>query len=193
MDLPSPYKSGWTLGEEAFRKFLARLDPDPARAGVEYERLRMMLLKFFDWRGAHFPEDCVDETLNRVIRKLDRDESIEEVFSYCHGIARLVFLESRKRREVSQAEVVDRLPGTAFRVDNERDEERMECFEQCLDELSLESRQLIFQYYSEDKRKKIDNRKELAESLGIPSNALRSRAQRIRKRLEECIEHCSKS
>jgi len=191
MNLPSSSKSGWTLGGEAFRKFLARLDPDPARAGIEYERLRLMLVKFFDWRGAHFPEDCADETMNRVIRKLEHDESIQEVFSYCHGVARLVFLESRKRREVPQAEVAGQIPATAAAPDSELDEDRMECFEQCLGELPVESRQMILQYYSEDKRRKIDRRKELAGTLGIPPNALRSRAQRIRKKLEECVGRCS--
>jgi DNA-directed RNA polymerase specialized sigma24 family protein len=30
----------------------------------------------------------------------------------------------------------------------------------------------------------------MAERLGIPLNALRSRAQRVRNRLEECVNGC---
>jgi len=187
MDLTPAPRTGWTLGQEAFRKFLARLDPDPTRAGMEYERLRMMLLKFFDWRGANFPEDCTDETLNRVIRKIDQGETIQEIRSYCHGIARLVHLEARKKWGVEQ----DRFRDIPPRIEPEHDEGRRKCFERCLEELPTESRQLILLYYSDDKHRKIDKRRALAESLGIPSNALRSRAQRIRERLEECIVRCS--
>jgi hypothetical protein len=51
--------------------FLACLDPDPARTGEKYEALREALVKFLDWRGALFPEELVDETFNRVARKLE--------------------------------------------------------------------------------------------------------------------------
>src|ERR671938_30866 len=59
------------LTAEAFTKLLARLDPDRERAGEKYEELRRTLVKFFEWRGAPFPEDQADETFNRVARKLD--------------------------------------------------------------------------------------------------------------------------
>ena len=41
-----------------------------------------------------------------------------------------------------------------------------------------------------EKRGKIDNRLSLAEKLGIPLNALRSRAQRVRAKLEQCVNRC---
>jgi hypothetical protein len=68
--MDNPLVSEWTLTEEAFAKFLAQLDPDTERAGERYETLRLTLVKFFDWRGAHFPEECADETFNRVARKI---------------------------------------------------------------------------------------------------------------------------
>ena len=49
-----------------FDRLLARLDPDPGRAAVEFERLRRTLVKFFDWRNAPAPEDAADETLERL-------------------------------------------------------------------------------------------------------------------------------
>ena len=69
---------------------------------------------------------------------------------------------------------------------------RQECFVQCLQTISMESRQLITDYYKNEKRQKIDNRSSLAEKLGIPLNALRSRAQRVRDKLEQCIMRCCK-
>src|SRR5262245_61309060 len=89
-------KSQGTLNAESLAKFLACLDPDPDRAGARYESLRLTLMKFFDWRGAHFPEECADETINRVIRKIDEGESIRDVPTYCQGVARLVLLEKLK-------------------------------------------------------------------------------------------------
>ncbi len=99
MDGSSVPKPEWTLTEESFAKFLDRLAPDRELAGEEYEKLRLMLVKLFDWRGAHFPEECADETLNRVARKIDSGEVIRDMVSYCHAIARLVFLETLKHPE----------------------------------------------------------------------------------------------
>jgi RNA polymerase sigma factor (sigma-70 family) len=75
-------------------------------------------------------------------------------------------------------------------AENKDDEQQYECFESCLEALPSESREIIMQYYQDEKRLKIDHRKELAERLGIPLNALRSRAQRVRDRLEKCVHQC---
>jgi DNA-directed RNA polymerase specialized sigma24 family protein len=63
---------------------------------------------------------------------------------------------------------------------------------QCLRELPSDSRRLITEYYRDEKRQKIDNRLSLANRLGIPLNALRSRAQRVRDKLERCVIRCCK-
>ncbi len=63
-------------------------------------------------------------------------------------------------------------------------------FETCLKKLSDDSRELIVAYYREQRRAKIKLRKELAERLGIPLNALRIRAHRIRTKLEDCVVNC---
>ena len=181
MDGVSVSKSEWTLSAEALARFLVGLDPDSDRAGEKYESLRLTLMKFFDWRGAHFPEELADETINRVIRKLDEGETIRDLPTYCHGVARLVLLEKLKGPENKRADF-ETLPPAAL-VAPERPE-------RCLKELPAESRQLILQYYSDEKREKISRRLAMAERLGIPLNALRSRAQRIRNRLEECVNGC---
>ncbi len=190
MDRPSLFRSEWSLTEEAFTKFLSRLDPDHGRAGEIYESLRKMLVKFFDWRGALFPEECADETLNRVIRKIDEDEEIRDIRSWCIGVARLVLLEKLKSPDHRRADLeeVSRLKLTVMKSDDE--DPRQHCFNRCLKELPPESRQLILNYYRDERREKINNRLALAESLGIPLNALRNRAQRIRDKLEQCVSHC---
>ncbi|MGH9938270.1 MAG: RNA polymerase sigma factor [Blastocatellia bacterium] len=180
------------MSEEALAGFLACLDADSDRAGAKYESLRLTLIKFFDWRGARFPEECADETLNRVIRKIDEGETIRDVPTYCHGVARLVLLEKLKGPDSKRADIEDLSPAALRAPEPEEKDDKQECFEWCLNELPLESRQLILQYYSDEKREKIGRRLSLAQRLGIPLNALRSRAQRIRNRLEECIHDCMK-
>jgi DNA-directed RNA polymerase specialized sigma24 family protein len=190
MDGVSVSKSEWTLSAEALARFLACLDPDSDRAGEKYESLRLTLMKFFDWRGAHFPEDCADETINRVIRKIDEGDTIRDIPTYCQGVARMVLLEKLKGPENRRTDFEELPPARLVAPDPEEKDERQDCFEACLKELPGESRQLILQYYSDEKRDKINRRLTMAERLGIPLNALRSRAQRIRNRLEECVNGC---
>jgi DNA-directed RNA polymerase specialized sigma24 family protein len=191
VDGTSTPKVKWELSGTALTKFLACLDEDVERAGAQYESLRRALIKFFDWRLAAFPEELADEALNRVIRKIDEGETPRDVPTYCHGIARMVLLESLKRPEAKRADIED-LGQFAAPEPVPAADERQVCFEQCLRELPLESRQLILQYYQDERRDKINNRLALAERLGIPLNALRSRAQRLRERLEQCVSRCAK-
>ncbi len=171
---------------------MARLAPDAAHAGELYETLREALVKFLDWRGARAPEDLVDETFNRVARKLDEGEAIQDVPAYCHGVARLVFLQSLERPEQRHVALEEALPLAAPVPEPETTDARRECLTRCLRELSVESRQLITEYYRHERRQKIDLRVALAARLGIPLNALRSRAQRIRDKLEQCVRRCNK-
>jgi len=39
----------------------------------------------------------VDETFNRVTRRLEEGETIRDLPTYCHGVARMVFLQSLER------------------------------------------------------------------------------------------------
>jgi DNA-directed RNA polymerase specialized sigma24 family protein len=190
--MDNPSVSEWSLTEEAFARFLALLDPDTERAGEKYEKLRLTLMKFFDWRGAHFPEECADETFNRVAKKIESGEIVHDITTYCHGVARMIFLESIRRPEHKRVSL-DALAsiGTASSAPEETNPQR-DCLDHCLGSLPEEARQLILEYYESEKRGKIDNRLSLAEKLGIPLNALRSRAQRVRAKLEQCVNRCTK-
>jgi DNA-directed RNA polymerase specialized sigma24 family protein len=175
----------WVLTEEAFAKFLRCLDPDAVRAGEKYEDLRETLVKFLDWRGAPFPEELVDEAFNRVTRKLEEGEAIHDLPAYCHGVARLVFLQSLEHPSNKRVEL-EKLPPVAIPEPDVTDVRR-ECLNHCLRQLTAENRELITEYYRKERREKIDHRTLMAERLGIPLNALRSRAQRIRDKLERCV------
>jgi DNA-directed RNA polymerase specialized sigma24 family protein len=69
---------------------------------------------------------------------------------------------------------------------------KYDCLETCLASLGREDRSIIDEYYRHRKGAKIDNRKEIAANLGVGMNALRIRAFRIRRRLQECVLECVK-
>ena len=190
------------LTRQSFEKFLARLAANREQAGEAYEELRLMLVKFFDWRHALFPDELADETLNRVIRKLAAEsegaERIQNLTSYCYGVARLVFLESL-RSPASRSVELDEVPPLAvtpepLQAETEADEseQRLQCFRQCLQSLPNKTREMLEQYYRDDKRARIDHRKELARQLSLTPEALRRRAKTGRNKLELCVRSCLK-
>jgi RNA polymerase sigma factor (sigma-70 family) len=181
--LRSPKKE-WDLTQEAFAKFLAWLSPNHEQAGEKYEDIRRKLITIFACRGCTCPEDLADDTINRVIRKV---QEIAEAYVgnpalYFYGVAHNVHLEYLRNKPISQPPPS---PDTPLRTEAE-----YECLEQCIDRLPQRSRELVLYYYQEEKHAKIDLRKRLAQQLGIPLNALRIRACRIRMTLQECVVQC---
>ena len=183
----------WALTKEAFDRLLARLDSDAELAGEKYLLIRRNLVRFFESRGCRFAEDHADEAINRLAKRLDEGEEIRDLNSYCYGVARLLLLEILKERE-REERALKELPALRLvQPDAGEDDEagqRLECLTHCLEKLSADGRQLIVQYYQEDKRVKIENRKRMSEALGIPGQALRSRAVRLREKLETCVSTC---
>lgn len=190
----SPSPLAWRrTASTGFTRLLERLDPDPARAGVAYEHLRVALERFFDWRGAWPPEECADITLDRLVVKLSGSTHIDDVRGYARGIARLVLLEWQRRPvPLSIDNRLDRAYLPAFPLSEEQEPQGLlSCFDRCLSALSADSRQLVLEYYVAERRQKIDNRRRLARGLGLSESALRNRVQRIRDRLERCVQACT--
>ncbi len=177
------------LTQAAFDSLLAWLDADREQAGMKYEQIRRRLIKIFTCRGRADADELADETINRVTLKAqelskdyDGDPSL-----YFYGVAQKVFLESLRKRP-APAFVPPPPPPTASETDE--DEAEYECLESCVGQLPPDSRELVIEYYQNDRRAKIDHRKELAARLGIAPNALRIRAHRIRLTLQRCVEAC---
>lgn len=174
----------WVLTQESFDALLAWLDPQRERAGRKYEEIRLRLIKIFTCRGCGEAEDLADETINRVSKKLGEIESSYsgDPSRYFYGVANKVHLEYLRRRPTQ--------PPTP-RLENTEDIEReYECLERCIQKLTPDNRQLVLQYYQDEKRAKINHRRQLADRLGIALNALRIRAHRIRASLQECVQIC---
>jgi DNA-directed RNA polymerase specialized sigma24 family protein len=187
VDPPPLPKNKWTLTQTAFDLLLSQLDIDRQQAGAKYERLRRKLIKFFEWRGCNFPEDLADETINRLAMNLEAGERIDNFEAYCAGVARHVFLESLRARR--QEGALKTLPNSAAASSDESDR-RWECLERCVRQLSPDRFQLIVQYCQENEGARIKARRDLAAQLGLPMNALRIRAHRIRAALESCVQDC---
>ncbi|MFY9608365.1 MAG: hypothetical protein WAU45_07080 [Blastocatellia bacterium] len=189
MDVSTPRKNRWVLTREAFDQLLERLDADREQAGAEYENIRRKLIKFFEWHGCESPEDYTDETINRVARRIDEGEVIHNLRGYFGGVARMLWLDLLKEKQREQA-AFERLPPPRVVTDEDEPKLHFGCFEKCLESLSAENREMIIEYYREEKSAKIEARKRMAKGFGIRPNALRIRAHRIKARLEECVREC---
>ena len=182
----------WQLSEHALARFLAALDADRDAAAERYEHIRARLLRFFEWRGCTFPDEYADETLTRVIRKIDEGAAIHDPVSYCHGVARLVLLEALKKREKEKEALSQIQQPLSLSVGDLEDEveRRLMCLRTCMKGLPTEQRTLIAEYYRHESGKRIESRKRLAVSLGIGLNALRIRAHRLSGELGSCVGNC---
>jgi RNA polymerase sigma factor (sigma-70 family) len=180
-----------TITAAGLALLLARLDSNAERAALEYERLRRTLVRFFDWRGIWPPDECADETLDRLARRLEGATPIEDLRSYASGIARMVLLERRRRPVFDPIdEARDRAAPAATPQDEQRERVR-DCLDRCLAEMPPDSRSLVLRYYEGERHAKIVNRRRLADALGVSESALRSRVQRLRDALERCMERCA--
>jgi DNA-directed RNA polymerase specialized sigma24 family protein len=179
-------KAEWELTPEAFEKLLHWLNPNREQAGRKYEEIRRKLIKILTCRGCTCPEELADETINRVTRKVPEiiDNYVGDPALYFYGVAQKVHLEYVRKRPALVPPPAPDPP-----EDTERD---YECLERCMNRLTLKCRELVLEYYQEEKKAKIDRRKKLADRLGIAVNALRIRAHRIRASLQECVFQCIK-
>jgi DNA-directed RNA polymerase specialized sigma24 family protein len=189
--MTSPAGNGRSMSVQGFARLLESLAPDSGQAAEEYERLRRTLVRFFDWRGLSAPDECADEVLDRLARKLE-ETIVRDARKYAHGIARLVALERRRGPALSSIEDMPHLPLAATAPREDREGDRLhDCFDRCLAELPEDSQSVLLRYYEGERHAKISNRRRLASLLGVTDNALRSRVQRLRDRLEHCVHACS--
>jgi len=172
-------KAEFVLTQEQFDRFLARLDSDRERAGEKYEALRHKLITFFRYRDCPNDESLADETIDRVVRK-QGEEDIQELAPYTLAVARRVASEAWKREKA----LPSRPPAPQDPPDWER---QLELLSGCLNLISEKERVWILDYYQHDKSRKIADKRRIAARLGIEPAALRVRAYRIRRRLEECV------
>lgn len=193
MNSSGSHKKPWVLTQESFDRLLAWLSPEREAAGRIYEQIRSDLIQGFRRHNCTTPEDLADETINRVAKKLPELEStyVGLPSRYFFGVAHYVHYEHLRKEAVTVPLSADP-PGVSISQQGLRGEVEPEyaCLQACIEKLTLRNREIILQYYKEEKQIKIRLRKELAERLGITLPLLRLQAQRIRGGLKKCILHC---
>jgi RNA polymerase sigma factor (sigma-70 family) len=180
----------------AFNRLLQWLDAGVDSQGERYLEMRRRLVLYFDRRNRPAAEELADETLGRVSRTLEEAGTIETTppARYCYVVARFVLLEDlrHERRQVqldeARADVVEQA-ANLVEPDDERTarEQRLDSLDRCLQKLPSEQRELVVEYYRDERRQGIDHRRRMAERLGISRNALGVRAFRIRETLMNCV------
>ncbi len=182
---PTATGKSWVLTQEAFDALLGWLDPDRERAAKRYEEIRRRLIRFFTGRRCS-PADVeglADETMNRVAKKVQEGlVYVGDRAPYFYAVAHKVYLEYIKPKP--------HVPPPPPPRDSEEVEREHSCLDLCLERLQPRSRELISEFYQEEKGAKIEHRKRLAERLGLTPNALRIQAHRIRQTLLECVRKC---
>ncbi len=180
---PTTTSKGWVLTQEAFDALLGWLNPDRGQAAKRYEEIRRRLVRFFTGRKCAAAEDLADETMNRVARKVQEGLVYTgDTAPYFYAVAHNIYLEHIKQKP--------HVPPPAPSRDAAEVEREHACLELCLERLQARSRELIREFYQEEKSAKIEHRKRLAERLGITTNALRIQAHRIRQVLHDCVRQC---
>lgn len=188
------------LTPHSFQGLLSWLDEGTSSDGQKYLEMRHRLVTYFDRKNLTNFEELADETLNRVARRLDEEGTIESNTraKYCYVVARFVLMEHLRKtqKEKVMVESISRQqPGqsvAAHHADQEKafKEKMLNCLETCTLQLDPVNHRIITRYYVGKERVKIENRRELATSLGITMNALSIRACRLRDKLEGCVRQC---
>jgi DNA-directed RNA polymerase specialized sigma24 family protein len=195
MDEAPTQKKEWVLTGQAFEKLLGLFDPDPDIAAIRYEEMRRRLRKFFDWNRTKDPDELVDETFDRAARRIDEGVEVHSVASYLTGIARFLLKEywvsdASKTEEIGDLPVVGDTRLVPEEEEREESDRLLQCLEGCTGSLAQTERQRVVEYYSGEKREKIDNRIRMAREMGVTLGNLRVRMLRLRDRLEKCILEC---
>ncbi|MFN2501647.1 MAG: hypothetical protein ABR530_06510 [Pyrinomonadaceae bacterium] len=178
-----------TITPEAFRLLLDWLDSDEELAAERYESIRHGLIRVFAGRGCFDAEELADLTIDRVTLKVHNviGDYTGDPARYFYGVAQNVYLEwlrGHKRSRESEFFVASKSAG------NEQRETEYRCLERCLEGLEPKAREIIVDYYRNEKQEKIKGRRRLAADLGITVGALQIKTSRIRERLLACVRKC---
>ena len=171
---------------EAFEKLLTWLDPDPEQAPKKYQKIHSRLISIFAAHGCVDAESLADETIDRVMAKIDWlvENYVGDPTRYFCGVARNVLKEYLRKR------LPPDVPITPPNEVDETEQERYNCFDQCMSELPERYQSLVLAYYEDKGQAKIQHRQRLAEEHGISMSALRVRVFHLRVQLSKCLESC---
>ncbi|HEU5460555.1 MAG TPA: hypothetical protein VFU83_08665 [Pyrinomonadaceae bacterium] len=168
-----------------FDALLEWLDPDREKAGQRYEVIRAGLIRIFVSNGLSDAEHYADVVIDRVIKRLPeiRATYVGDPAKYFHGVARNIFREARRQKEIA----TDVLPTPEPRIEPS---EMSECLSRCLGLLPPDKQAFILDYHLFKGHEKVEHHRQMAGELSITEGALRTRAHHLRITLEKCVLEC---
>lgn len=167
---PSPlYATRTTVNTPSLSGFLSS---NPLVAEQEYSHLRRKLVAFFRKYHCEDPENLTDETIERALERISMGaDTTAGASAYCFGIARNIVLENWKRPKTDQ--LSDDHHKILVHHQGHREIERGVFLRECLALLSSSDRNLLFQYY-------LDDRSALAGLHSLTPSALRVKVCRVK-------------
>jgi DNA-directed RNA polymerase specialized sigma24 family protein len=180
-----------SLSENHFNNLLEWLSHNREESGQKYEQIRLGLIRFFRFRGCNDPATLADETINRVALKLDKFRSATaKETSIFHGFAINIYREYQTRAKKEVQLDLD-IPLETRAVDDADQKETIhKCLDECLKKLNPCDHEMVLNYYKNEREKRLEDRRLLAEDLGINMGTLHTRVCRLRSVLKTCIKAC---
>lgn len=179
-----------TLEQTDFDALLDWLSPDRNEAGKKYEEIREGLFRFFRFKGVMNPEELTDETISRVAAKVTgfNDSKNVKVITYFIAFATNILHEYKRdlKKETVPLEDLQIIQEIDEFFETE-DDELLDFLKECLEKLLPEENDLLIEYYSEGKGKKIEHRKKLAEQFKWEMSVLHVRVHRLKSKIGNCI------
>jgi DNA-directed RNA polymerase specialized sigma24 family protein len=145
------------------------------------------------YRHCAHPYEHVDETIDRVARKLlEMGTAIkdEDLMRFVYGVARNVVHESIKHVEPVPLPANWDIPAPAAPASDDQSSLQGDCLNRCLQRLPEFERCVLIKYYEREGGQRIRGRAALARELGITSNALALKVSRLKRRLADCTFQC---
>jgi DNA-directed RNA polymerase specialized sigma24 family protein len=174
------------LNEDALKMLLAALRTGAGDGSAEYLRLRLKVVKFFEFNRCQFADDLADVAMDRTADRLYEMGHIENVQGFAYGVARHVLLEVR-RKERRERKMLDGLfRDLQLAPDSHPVELRHECLMHCLAELPKDRGDLVLRYYEAGRGEK----GRLAAEVNKTDNALAQVIFHMKPKLRSCVENC---
>src|SRR5688572_831405 len=123
--------SNQVVTPDSFEALLSWLGTTRDEGAQKYETIRTRLIRIFMKKGCTDPEGLADITINRVLSRVAtiRDDYVGDPAKYFCGVARMVYLEQLRRKEVA-SDTVAVAPIPEPVLDDAR-----ECLRSCLSQL----------------------------------------------------------
>jgi RNA polymerase sigma factor (sigma-70 family) len=179
-----------TLEQTDFDTLLDWLSPDRDEAGKKYEEIRDGLRRFFRFKGVINSEELADEAISRVAARVKTFDYSKDVKTITYFIAFATNILHEYKRDLKK----ETIPIDGLQIVQEineffkhEDDERIIFMKECLKRFSPEERDLLLEYYGEERRRKIEIRKRLAEQFKCEMSVLHVRVHRLKSKLGNCI------